>query len=163
MFIDADVIFAANVEMKDEINALLEENDILFQFNDTWYNFGVFAINCNEKTEELFGHFLENEIDKVKDVDYLHDQHQINALLGINHGEIHDQSQPIFVDRVFDAIKHDSLPKKYFANHFVDHKYPRDTPSDVVLFHATNTYSMPEKLNVMNHFKHHYYDLRKNK
>ena len=41
IFIDADVLFASKTKFQDEINEILENYDLAFQFNDDWYNFGV--------------------------------------------------------------------------------------------------------------------------
>ena len=156
IFIDADVLFASKTKFQDEINEILENYDLAFQFNDDWYNFGVFAISCNERTESLFKHFLEKEIHKVFDEADLHDQHLINGLLGLCPANVGIEYE---VEKTFDNVTHCSLPIKYFANHFTQYQYPHDVPSDIVLLHATNTYNMEEKLNLMSHFKHHYYDL----
>ena len=83
-FIDGDVVFSGRT-FKDEVNKILEEHDLLFQFNDAWYNFGVFAVNCNERTEEFFCHFLEIEMPKAYNLSGLHDQHIVNGLLNIYH------------------------------------------------------------------------------
>jgi hypothetical protein len=81
--------------------------------------------------------------------------------LGFNHGELHDPHEPVLVEKVFTHVKHGSLPQKYFGNHFIKKSYPADTPEGVVLFHATNTYSMSEKIYLLHDFKHKFYDRAK--
>jgi hypothetical protein len=157
-FIDGDVTFAYGVSFKEEINNILEEYDLAFQFNDDWYNFGVFAINCNIKTLKYFKHLLNHEIDKAIENSKIHDQHLANALLGVFHP---NAGVKVVTEKQIKDIKHTSLPLKYFGNHFKNCKYPADVPKDVVFIHATNTYTMEEKLNLLWNFKHHYYDLRK--
>jgi len=158
-FIDGDVTFAHGVNLKDEINNLLEDYDLAFQFNDQWYNFGVFALSCNEETLKYFEHLLNVEMEKVFENTLIHDQHIANACLGIYVPDM--MNRWVSVEKVFREIRHTSLPIKYFANHFVDYKFPTDVPEDVIFIHATNTYSMEEKLNLLNDFKHIYYDSRK--
>ena len=155
-FIDGDVVFARGATFQEEINELLEEYDLAFQFNDQWYNFGVFALSCNEGTLEYFEHMLNVEMEKAFVNDDIHDQHIMNALLGVYVEGTHD-----LVEKTFDNLKHTSLPIKYFANHFREHKYPIGVPEDVVFMHATNTYSMAEKLSLMLDFKFRYYDSKR--
>jgi DNA-binding Xre family transcriptional regulator len=157
-FIDGDVVFAYGATFKDEINEILEEYDIAFQHNDDWYNFGVFALSCNERTLEYFQHMLEIEMPKTFDIRKLHDQHIANALLGV-YPDI-----PGFeysVEKTFDNIKHINLPIRYFGNHYRHYRYPQDVPDDVVFIHATSTSSMSEKIHLLHDFKHKYYDSRK--
>ena len=156
-FIDGDVVFAHGVNFKAEINGLLEEYDLAFQFNDKWYNFGIFALSCNERTLEYFEHLLNIEMGDGFFETKAHDQHLANALLGIRHPQ--DDSE-FSVQKIFDNVKHTSLPIKYFANHFEEHPYPTGVPDDVVFMHATNTYSMADKLGLLYDFKYRYYDSR---
>ena len=158
-FIDGDVVFAEGAPFKDEINEFLEEYDVLFQFNDLWYNFGVLAIACNERTEEFFRHFLEVESPKIVESHRLHDQHVVNAMLGIYHPHAGFKVE-VQREFKFEELKHAHLPLTYFANHFSDLKYPDSVPEDVILFHATNTINMEKKIKLLSDFKHDYYDSR---
>lgn len=159
-FIDGDVVFSHNGHFKDEVNKMLEEYDLLFQFNDLWYNFGVFAISCTEKTLEFFEHFVNVEMPKCYDNTSLHDQHIVNGLLGIYHP---NAGFSFSVDKEFAHLKHNHLPYKYFANHFENHKYPYSVPEDVVFLHATNTPTLQNKLNLMTEFKLVHYDSKRSK
>ena len=155
-YIDGDVVFAYESPFVDEINGLLEEKDILFQFNDQWYNFGVFALKCSAKTLEYFEHMLHVEMEKHKNNAHIHDQHICNAMLGVQ-----DFDPVPEVEKVFENIAHGSLPLRYFANHFRGVHYPGDVPEDVVFLHATNTYTRKDKLNLLTHFKHHHFERKK--
>ena len=154
-FIDGDVTFAKNATFVEEVNSLLEKNDLLFQFNDLWYNFGVFAVSCNERTLEFFEHFVNVETPKAYGNTYLHDQHIVHALLGIFHP---NAGFKFSVDKQFTELTHTSLPIRYFANHFENLKFPYDVPKDVVFLHATNTSSMGSRIALLKTFKAIYYD-----
>ncbi len=137
MMIDSDVAFSGK-NFKNEICNILGEYDIVFQFNDSWYNFGVFALHCNNETLDLFNFLLNHELPKLEKNKEIHDQHLINDLLK--------------TDR-FKNIKHTYLsPQKYFSNHFHKIKFPQHMTSEVILFHATNTYSLEEKKNKLKQF-----------
>ena len=156
-FIDGDVVFSG-LQFTDEVNNLLQENDLLFQFNDLWYNFGIFAVSCNENTLEFFEHFVNVEMPKAHNCPGLHDQHIVNAMLGILHP---NAGLEVPVEKTFDHLVHQALPIKYFANHFENYKYPAGVPNDVVFLHATNTINMPHKLAILTDFKNNYYDARR--
>ena len=117
-FIDGDVVFSKTANFKHEINQMLEDHDLLFQFNDQWYNLGIFALNCNEGTLEYFEHLLNVEMPKACENRSLHDQHLANALLGVFHP---NSGIDVLVDKTFHDLRHTSLPIKYFGNHFEIH------------------------------------------
>lgn len=134
MMIDADVVFRRK-DFSEIILKLLENNDIVFQNNESWYNFGVFALNCNNKTLMLFQNLLNTiGIEKYfcktlnEETNDPHDQHIINDLVR------------------FGDYKHDSLPLSFFGGHFGNAKIPNDW----LLYHATNTYNMDEKEKILN-------------
>jgi hypothetical protein len=135
--IDSDVVFSGR-RFVLEINDILSNYDFAFQNNTNWYNFGVFAIRCNDKTLDIFYKLLDrlnNPTDnycktldeRYDDGYFLHDQHIINDLVREN------------------DVTHTSLPLEYFAGHFGS----MELPSEWILYHATNTLSMEEKIQVL--------------
>lgn len=128
MYLDADVVIVK--DFTNDVLNRLKEYDILFQNNTQWYNSGIWAANCNDKTLNLFNKFI-NEL--KKDSKFL------------------DQTIIWEVINSFD-IKHASLPISYFAGHFDQCKFPQ-FPDEVFLYHATNTYSSQEKRNALEYVK----------
>lgn len=131
MMIDADVIFSGT-EFSGQISEMLSTYDILFQNNTQWYNFGVFALKCWSRIEDLF-HELLRDLDSDKDYcetlneyGHLHDQHYINDIVRRS------------------GLKHGSLPLQFFGGHF---SVPM--PKDWILYHATNTQTMQDKIDVL--------------
>lgn len=142
-FIDSDVVFAKGAQFKEELCDLLDEYDFAFQFNDSWYNFGVFSFSCNERVLSFLDDFLNNRFDKILKNNKFHDQHVVNEMLK---------------EETYKNIKHTHLPFKFFANHFARIKYPKGTPGDVVLFHATSCGGLGKKIQLLKDFKSRYYD-----
>lgn len=136
MMIDADVIFKG-VDFSDEVIELLKTNDIVFQYNHNWYNFGVFALNCTDNNLKIFNELYEKlnqNINYCKTLDVytedIHDQHIINDIVR------------------FSNVKHTSLPLHFSAGHFSERNEEK-----WVLYHATNTYSLEEKISVLESYK----------
>jgi len=138
MMIDSDVVFSGE-GFTSEIKGLLENYDIVFQNNTAWYNFGVFAVNCSDKMLELFRELrvkLDENVSFCKTLNKIstpiHDQHIINDLVRFN-----------------ENIKHTSLSLRYFGGHFA--KAP--IPKDWILYHATGTKTMWDKVIRLNKYK----------
>jgi hypothetical protein len=131
MMIDADVVF--NKSFKEDIEQRLKDNDMIFQDNEGWYNFGVFALNCNNNNVKIFEHLYQSLICNSDRT--IHDQHLINNIIKSS------------------TISTNSLPLIYFGGHFKCCKYPTFPKEECYLYHATNTYSLKEKIQVLNDVK----------
>lgn len=141
MMVDADVVF--NKSFKADIEKRLETNDILFQENEGWYNFGVFALKCTEQSLQLFKGLLGGLQALGPHQSDIHDQHIINQILNEYHKYENTKT-----------FKHSALPITYFGGHLNQCKYPLFPQEECYLYHATNTYSLVEKKQVLDHVKH---------
>jgi hypothetical protein len=136
--IDSDVIFSG-VDFKNTVIHLLEINDIVFQNNTQWYNFGVFACNCNEKTLSVFEKLLE----KLNS-----DETYFCVTLNSETKDPHDQHIVNDLVREYN-LKHDSFPITFFGGHFGT----SELPNEWVLYHATNTNTINDKIEILEKIK----------
>ncbi|HUW47410.1 MAG TPA: hypothetical protein VMW36_01530 [Patescibacteria group bacterium] len=141
-FIDSDVAFSRSTGVYKEITELLEEYDVLFQFNDSWYNFGIFAFSI-DRALSFFDTMLHRDFEKVLSDPGYHDQHLVNDML---------------TGHEFQHIRHAHLPKRYYANHFHGASYPGGVPENVALLHSTSCSGISSKEAMLEDFKKKYYD-----
>jgi len=132
LFCDLDIQFFQPI--KDNILALLNDNDILFQRakpNRKPINIGVMVVKCNKKTETLWR--LASNIShyyKIQDEDI------INTLLSSQ------VTNPL-------QIKYDFLPLTYAITNYINNS----TIVDLMLHHETSTRFIESKLEVMSKIK----------
>lgn len=125
MFLDVDIIVKR--PYKDIVLKMLEEYDVIFQDNDKYYNIGCMAMKPNERTINFCKKVIE-KIRTVQGVDQLHANNIIKE------------------DK---ELKVGKFGIEFYSNHLENYKYPDFIPEKCVLFHATNTYSMREKYDLM--------------
>lgn len=125
MFLDVDIIIKRSY--KNIVLDMLKDYDIVFQDNDKYYNIGCMAMRPNEKTISFCKKVI-NKFETTKGIDQL----LVNQLI--------DQDKELKVGK---------FGVEFYSNHLEKLKYPNFIPENCILFHATNTYNMNEKYNLM--------------
>jgi hypothetical protein len=125
MFLDIDIIIKRSY--KDIVLKMVEEYDVVLQDNDKYYNIGCMAMKPNERTIS----FCKKVIEKMK------------FTRGI------DQLLANQIIKETPELKVGKFGVEFYSNHLENLKYPSFIPDNCILFHATNTYTMDEKYNLM--------------
>lgn len=132
-YIDSDVVFIN--DFRDDIIERLSHYDIIFQDNNQDYNFGIFALNKSNKILNFF----DEVIPEIKNLINKDCSFEEQAILNYY---IKKQDLNIGI-----------LPLGYFGGHLDKCKFPNFPNEKIYLYHATNTYSMNEKIQVLEYVK----------
>lgn len=152
-FVDADVCFAGNVDIAEDIARLLEDKDILFQRNGGWpYNFGLFAFRCNSEVKEFFEDVLENHFESILNTKFLHDQHVINELLNPDlKKRVKTKPVSLASPRNYEHLRHGCLPPRY-------HGRGEELSEEPFLIHSIGVKGVKGKRKILANFKRQHYD-----